>query len=160
LVYTVSPVLLAWIAPVVLGLVLAIPISVVTGWPELGKAVGRLGLLATPEEIEPPTVLRRAHELTCEWTATHPQITDALARLASDTRLRALHAKMLPATYEQRKGEYDIDLLLGLAKLADADSLEEAPALLSKREKFAILGHRVGFERLCQLMMACHDREQ
>ena len=126
-----------------LGLVLAIPISVVTGWPELGKAVGRLGLLATPEEIEPPT-----------------QITDALARLASDTRLRALHAKMLPATYEQRKGEYDIDLLLGLAKLADADSLEEAPALLSKREKFAILGHRVGFERLCQLMMACHDREQ
>ena len=143
MVYTVSPVLLAWIAPVVLGLVLAIPISVVTGWPELGKAVGRLGLLATPEEIEPPT-----------------QITDALARLASDTRLRALHAKMLPATYEQRKGEYDIDLLLGLAKLDDAASLEEAAALLSNREKLAILGNRMGFERLCQLVRACPEHEQ
>jgi len=63
---------------------------------------------------------------------------------------------MLPARPERRKGEYDVDLLLGLAKLDDADSLKEAVMLLSDREKLAILGNRTGFERFCQLVMACH----
>jgi membrane glycosyltransferase len=158
--YAVSPVFLAWMAPVVLGLVLAIPVSAVTGWQALGKAARRLGLLVTPEEIAPPAVLRRANELTCEWAATRPQVTDVLARLASDAQLRALHAMLLPTTHQRRKGEYDVDLLLGLAKLDDASSLEEASTLLSPREKLAVLGHRTGFERLCQLMLACHEQEQ
>ena len=149
--YTMSPVLLAWVAPVVLGLVLAIPVSAATGWQALGKAVRWLGLLVTPEELDPPAVLRRANELSCEWAATRPQVTDVLVYLARDAQLRALHAMMLPTTPVRRKGEYDIDLLLGLAKLDDAASLEEAAALLSHREKLAIVGHRPGFERLCQL---------
>jgi membrane glycosyltransferase len=154
--YTVSPVLLAWLAPVVLGLVLAIPVSAVTGRQELGTAVRRLGLLATPEEIDPPAVLRRTNELTCAWGTTRPQMTDVFARLAHDAQLRVQHAMMLPTTHEWRRGEYDVDLLLGLAKLDDAHSLEEAAALLSDREKLAVLENRTGFERLCQLMRAGH----
>jgi len=157
--YSVSPVLLAWMSPIVLGLVLAIPVSAITGWPALGQAVRRLGLLATPEEIKLPAVLQRANELACAWDATRPQQTDVFVRLARDAQLRALHAMMLLATPERRKGEYDVDVLLGLAKLDDADSLEEASALLSDREKLAVLGHRPGFERLCQLMMACQAQE-
>jgi len=61
---------------------------------------------------------------------------------------------MLSTTPERRKGEYDVDLLLGLAKMNDASSLEEASALLSGREKLMVLAHRAGFERLCQLVMA------
>jgi membrane glycosyltransferase len=154
--YTVSPVLLAWMSPVVLGLVLAIPVSAFTGSPALGKAAYRLGLLTTPEEIEPPAVLQRANELAHEWAAMRPQLTDALVCLANDASLRTLHAMMLSTTPERRKGEYDVDLLLGLAKLDDADSVEEAAALLSNREKLAVLGHRTGFERFCQLVTACH----
>jgi membrane glycosyltransferase len=67
---------------------------------------------------------------------------------------------MLPTRHERRKREYDVDLLLGLAKLDDADSLEEASALLSNREKLAVLGNRRGFERLCQLMMMGHHQER
>ena len=157
--YNVSPGLLAWLSPIVLGLVLAIPVSAATGWQGLGKVVRRLGLLATPEEIEPPAVVRRANELTCEWATTPPQTTDVLARLASDAQLRALHAAMVLTTHERQKGEYDVDLLVGLAKLDDADSLEEASELLSSREKLAVLGNRTGFERLCQLMVICHAQE-
>jgi membrane glycosyltransferase len=157
--YAVSPELLAWLAPVVLGLILAIPVSAVTGWQGPGKMARRLGLLATPEEIDPPAVLQRTNELTREWATTRPQITDVLARLASDAQLRALHATMVLTTHERRKGEYDVDLLLGLAKLDDADSLEEASSLLSNREKLAVLGNRTGFERLCQRIMASHDPE-
>src|SRR5215813_6137277 len=64
--YSVSPVLLAWMSPIVLGLVLAIPVSAITGWPALGQAVRRLGLLRTPEEIALPAVLQRANELASE----------------------------------------------------------------------------------------------
>jgi membrane glycosyltransferase len=155
--YAVSPVALAWMSPVILGLVLAIPVSAVTGWPALGKAVRKCGLLVTPEEIDPPAVLRRANELIGEWATIRPLVTDVFARLASDASLRTLHAMLLPPTPERRKGEHDVDVLLGLAKLDDANSLEEASALLSNREKLAVLGNRMGFERLCRLMMACHD---
>jgi membrane glycosyltransferase len=157
--YSVSPVLLAWMSPVVLGLVLAIPVSAITAWPALGKAVRWLGLLVTPEEVAPPAALQRANELAHEWAAARPPLTDALTWLAANAQLRALHAMMLPTTPERRKGEYDVDLLLGLAKLDDADSLEEATALLSEREKLAVLGDRTGFERFCQLMMPCPAQE-
>jgi membrane glycosyltransferase len=58
---------------------------------------------------------------------------------------------MLSAAAERRRGEYDVDLLLGLAKLNDAESIEAASALLSSREKLAVLGTRTGIERLSQL---------
>ena len=105
-------------------------------------------------------MLQRANALAGEWAATRPQSTEVFARLARDAQLRALHAVLLPATPERRKGEYDIDVLLGLAKLDDAESLEEAAVLLSAREKLAVLGHRTGFERFCQLVMAGQAREQ
>jgi membrane glycosyltransferase len=152
--YAVSPALLAWLTPVVFGLLLAIPVSALTGWQQLGKAVRRLGLLTTPEEVEPPTVLLRTNALTREWATTSLQMTDVLARLATDAQLRALHATMLAAAPERRKGEYDVDLLLGLAKLDDSDNLEEASLVLSNREKLAILGNRTGFERFCHLVTA------
>jgi membrane glycosyltransferase len=91
--YSVSPVILAWMSPVVLGLVLAIPVSALTGWPALGMAVHRLGLLATPEETAPPAVLQRANELACDWATTRPQLIDVFARLASDAQRRTSGAR-------------------------------------------------------------------
>jgi membrane glycosyltransferase len=157
--YAVSPVALAWMAPVVLGLVLAIPVSAITGWQSVGMAVRRLGLLWTPEEIDPPAVVQRTNELSGEWAAACPHIPEVFARLACDASLCALHATMLPTTPDRRKGEYDVDLLVGIAKLDDADSLEEAAALLSNREKLAVLANWTGLERVCQLVMARRDQE-
>jgi membrane glycosyltransferase len=157
--YAVSPSLLAWMSPVVLGLFLAIPVSAVTGRQGVGKACRRLGLLVTPEEAEPPGVLQRANDLLGEWEARSAQETEAFARLANDAQLRILHAEMLPAGNERRKGEYNIDLLLGIAKLDDADSVEEAAMLLTSREKLTVLANRNGFQRLSQLVSSCHHRE-
>jgi membrane glycosyltransferase len=155
--YAISPPFLAWLSPVVLGLALAIPLAAATGLQRYGRLLRRYGLLVTPEETEPPEVLRRTNELVQELTHRGSQISEALARLASDADLRALHAAMLPPQQARRpKGEYDVDLLVGLAKLDDADSVEEAAALLSGREKLMVLGHRVGFERLVQLVERLH----
>jgi membrane glycosyltransferase len=63
---------------------------------------------------------------------------------------------MLPPPAPRRKGEYEVDLLVGLAKLDDAESVAEASALLSTREKLMVLGHRRGFERFMRLVERQH----
>ena len=47
--YLLSPTTLLWMIPVIAGLLLAIPLSVVTADPRYGRWVRGLGLLATPE---------------------------------------------------------------------------------------------------------------
>jgi len=48
--------------PMLLPLSLAVPFTVLTGHPRAGRAVARLGLLRTPEEWRPTSVLVRAAE--------------------------------------------------------------------------------------------------
>jgi membrane glycosyltransferase len=154
--YAVSPPFLAWLSPVVLGLALAIPLSALTGLPQCGRALRCLGLLMTPEETTPPEVLRRTNELTYALARQGAPLPDAFTRLARSPGLQALHAAMLPPPAPRRKGEYEVDLLVGLAKLDDAESVAEASALLSTREKLMVLGHRRGFERFMRLVERQH----
>ncbi len=52
-----SPDVALWMAPVILGLLLSIPLAVVTSDPVLGAKFKRDGLFVTPEEGSPPSVL-------------------------------------------------------------------------------------------------------
>jgi membrane glycosyltransferase len=61
--YMVSPVLAAWMAPVILGLVLSIPLVALTSARAPGQWLRRRRIFCTPEELEPPEVLRRASAL-------------------------------------------------------------------------------------------------
>jgi membrane glycosyltransferase len=67
-----DPALLAWTAPVSLGLVFAIPLSMLTSRADLGRLARRLGLFLTPEEIAPPAVVTRAGQLRAEYAAESP----------------------------------------------------------------------------------------
>lgn len=49
-----------WMLPILLGLVLCIPVSVWTSRARYGRALAKHHILATPEEINPPPVLRLA----------------------------------------------------------------------------------------------------
>lgn len=49
----------AWGAPMIAGLILAIPFAVLTTAPALGRWTERAGVCAVPEEIAPPETLRR-----------------------------------------------------------------------------------------------------
>ncbi len=52
-----APMALAWTAPVVLGLLLAIPFAVITASPHLGKYLAAQKICATPEERDTPDLL-------------------------------------------------------------------------------------------------------
>ncbi|ACA19112.1 glycosyl transferase family 2 [Methylobacterium sp. 4-46] len=54
----VAPGLLPWLAPLLLGPLLAVPLAVLTASPRLGARMRRLRLCATPEEIAPPEEIR------------------------------------------------------------------------------------------------------
>jgi membrane glycosyltransferase len=53
----ISPTFAAWMSPILLGLVLAAPVSVWTSRSRYGRALARHHILATPEELNPPIVI-------------------------------------------------------------------------------------------------------
>ena len=59
----VSPGLALWMAPVVVGMVLAIPTVWISSARTPGRWLRRHRILCIPEELDPPPVLRRAAEL-------------------------------------------------------------------------------------------------
>lgn len=67
--YLVSPGLAAWMSPVIAGLVLSIPIVMLTSARAPGQWLRRRRIFCTPEELAPPEVLRRASVLRAQATA-------------------------------------------------------------------------------------------
>ena len=144
--FLVSPYLLAWMSPVVLGQALAIPLAVGTSSAAIGLGLRRAGLLRIPEEMTPPPVLAQAVARAQELGNAEPP--EALRRLHDDAGLRAAHEQMLPPT--RRRSDNPL-LATGLAKLDEADTIEAASALLSRGEKAAVLGSTAGMGRLMQM---------
>ncbi len=60
LAWNISPTFAAWMSPILLGLILCIPVSVWTSRARYGKALQRHNILCTPEELNPPSVLKLA----------------------------------------------------------------------------------------------------
>lgn len=128
--YAVSLPLLLWMSPVIVGLLFAVPIGALTAMPVSGR------LFVTPEEREPPPVLRRANELSASADARG---NPALLELREDPALLAFHLAQLPAPRPTRPDTVDANLAVGRAKIDASETFEEAAEHLSSREIFSIL---------------------
>lgn len=135
---SVVPSLAAWMAPALLGLVLAIPLSAASGSVRLGRLAGRLGLLRIPEEADPPRVLSRALTLQRQFAEAAAK-QNGLAALMADDEALALHLSALNPQPRPR-GQPDPHAATAEAKLRDADSFEELLGWLSAPERLAVLG--------------------
>lgn len=149
--YAVSPMLLAWMSPVVLGLLLAIPLSALGASRRCGQAMARAGLLLTPEESNPHPIIVRSRIIQAQLGRKGMPVTDPLLRIATDTDLRALHLAMLLPPRASVRGDVDVDFVVAMAKLQQADNIDDAVRFLSAREKLAILGDATGIARLVNL---------
>jgi membrane glycosyltransferase len=95
LVWSLDPQVFWWFVPVLMGLVLSIPLSVITSFDGLGGALRRAGLLLTPEEISPPGQLV---ERQARLDASPPQFRqggEAIAEAIRDPYLNAIHVSLL-----------------------------------------------------------------
>lgn len=59
--------------------------------------------------------------------------------LATHERLLVAHRSMVASESPPRRGDYDLNLLLGQAKVRDASSVEDAIASFGPGETFAVL---------------------
>jgi membrane glycosyltransferase len=138
-------------SPTILGLVLAIPISWASGQLGLGLALKHRGLLGTPEEAAAPEIARRAAALTARNAALGFDSADALASLHADPALAEAHARMLPPGRSRPRGAIDPDQTLAAAKICEAETVTEAQAWLSPKERVALLNDRALVDRLIRL---------
>jgi membrane glycosyltransferase len=150
----VSSYLALWMSPVVLGLVLAAPLASWTAGVGAGQALRRLGLLSTPEEREPPSILREVARLRAEWAALGLSEDGAVERLAADADLLAAHRAALPPPRRAGIDPVDGALLVARVKAEEAPTLDAALGALGPAEKAALLGDAQGLDRLLALHAA------
>ncbi|MBO1078996.1 glucans biosynthesis glucosyltransferase MdoH [Roseomonas haemaphysalidis] len=144
--WLVSPYLALWMSPVVLGLTLAIPLAWITAGRGIGLGLKRLGLLLVPEESATPRVLTDAVAFRRDRAGT--PLPAGPGALFQEPALLEAHRRMLPAPRRPRQDPIDPNLLVGLAKAEEAQSLDEALGGLNRAELAAVLGHADGLDRL------------
>jgi membrane glycosyltransferase len=146
--YAVSTPLLFWMSPVIAGLALAIPLAAVSAQTRAGSALRSAGLLLTTDEKTQPAILSRANTIAGSGGLTAPG--NPIAALRADPALRAAHLAMLTPPPPRAPGEVDVALVVALAKTDQAASAEQATALLTRQEIFAVLSHPHALQRLLQ----------
>jgi membrane glycosyltransferase len=147
--YAVSLPLLLWMTPVIIGLVLSIPIAMLSS--RLSRPNSRL--FRTPEESAPPAVLVRANELAS--AADEGGIAAVpLQALRDDRQLLEKHLANLPADQRRGRGQIDPHLAIARAKIEDAQSFDEAVSYLTPREIFAVLNSPHMLRAVCAMPRA------
>jgi len=137
IVWFLSPPLLAWLSPALLGLFLAVPLSRASGSERLGRWLARLALLRTPEEAETPALVARREELMREASSSPD---DGLRHLARNRESRLTHINGNLARPADRRGHPDPYAFTAEQKLKDARSLDEALAWLTAVERVEVAG--------------------
>jgi len=146
--FLISPTLLAWLAPTLLGLLLAVPMSKLSGSVMIGRFLGWFGLLRTPEEKHPPALVSRRNELA---ERAPPMPTDGLRHIARNRQARYAHISgNMPRPTESR-GHPDPHRLTAERKVLDAKTLNEALSWLAPAERVHVAGDPRLLERLAEL---------
>ncbi len=144
----IRPALALWLAPVLLGLVLAIPVSLLSGKVELGRRLRERGWFVVPEESAPPTVLRRVDELVARRAAVdvppRPELEPdyGLLQAVLDPYVNAVHLSLLRS---KKEGPPAQNARFGALR---ERLLRDGPAALQTPEKVSLLQHAPSLTRL------------
>jgi membrane glycosyltransferase len=143
-----SPALLAWVSPALLGLLLSVPLSRASGSEWLGITLSKVALLRTPEEVDLPALVARRAELIAR---AHILPDDGLKFLARNREARLAHTEgNLPRPVDP-PGRPDPNAFTAQQKLIDARSLEEALEWLTRVERVEVAGSARLLNQLAQL---------
>jgi membrane glycosyltransferase len=144
--------LLAWMAPALIGLVLALPLSAASGSAWLAKVTRYFGALTIPEEIAVPEVVQRRDAAEARLEAELEGLS--IERLLRDEEARQRHFAAVVPRPPAPRGRPDVLLMAARAKVADARNAGEALAWLTPPERLAALGDHDLFQVLVRLAAA------
>jgi membrane glycosyltransferase len=149
--FMIATSLFLWMSPTIVGLILAIPLSWLSGRLSAGLALKRLGLLMIPEETRTPAVVQRANALFVENRRLGFDDADGLLALYQDARLRQSHEAMLPPAPARRRGDIDPERVIAQAKIMDAATIHDAVHWLKPKERMVVLHDRALLDQLTRL---------
>src|SRR5215210_5071211 len=149
--FMIATSLFLWMSPTIVGLILAIPLSWLSGRLGAGLALKRLGLLMIPEETRTPPVVQRANALLVENRRLGFDDADGLLALYQDARLRQSHEAMLPPAPARRRGDIDPERVIAQAKIMDAATIHDAVHWLKPKERMVVLHDRALIDQLTRL---------
>jgi membrane glycosyltransferase len=149
--FMIATSLFLWMSPTIVGLILAIPLSWLSGRLGAGLALKRLGLLMIPEETRTPAVVDRANALLVENRRLGFDDADGLFALYQDARLRQSHEAMLPPAPARRRGDIDPERVIAQAKIMDAATIHDAVHWLKPKERMVVLHDRALIDQLTRL---------
>jgi membrane glycosyltransferase len=150
--YAVSLPLLLWMAPVVIGLLLCIPLAMLSS--KVSGPDSRL--FRTPEQAAPPQVLVRANELIKKSDGV---VTPPLQAMQDDREFLENHLANLSGEKRRDRGQIDPDLAIARAKIEDAETFDDVQRYLTARETFAVLNSSAVLRAVCAMPRAQgHER--
>lgn len=121
---SISLSLLAWMSPVIIGLLLAVPLEWLTSH-SLGGA--------------------------CQTNEAMTEKRRTLAELLTDCELCNTHLANLPPDNSRPRGKVNPILVVAQSKLDEAESLEEALDFLNEAERYTVLSNSRAFQKLTSL---------
>ena len=156
--WVLDPMLFWWFTPVLAGMVLSVPLSVLTSRRSLGLRARSLGLFLTPEETGPPAeiVSLRARMKIHELTEAEQGIQRSHAGLADavlDPYVNAIHVsllreKLLNPVYAEEGQRMGVGS--EATRLLGEKLLLEGPDKLSASERLLVLADQAVMVRLHQ----------
>lgn len=123
--------MLAWLLPAVVGMVLAVPVSQLTGSSGVGRWFRRMGVLRIPCERQPPAIVIRAQETYAAYSDVVASTPDLLA-IATNREILERHLTLV----DRAPHDDGIDPVQATAnlKIQRAGCREDAVALLTPQE--------------------------
>jgi membrane glycosyltransferase len=132
-----SPPLLIWLSPTLIGLLLAIPLSALSGNKGFAKVLRYLGLLNIEEEVIEPSIMSVRDSFERQLSEDIGTVT--IHSLVLNKANAQRHFNMVQGIPNDKRGHPNIHRLTALSKIEDADNVEEALGWLSKQEKMIVL---------------------
>ncbi|MBN9059550.1 MAG: glucans biosynthesis glucosyltransferase MdoH, partial [Rhizobiales bacterium] len=145
-----SLVLVAWMSPAILGLLLVVPVSGMTGSNTIGRFIRRIGLLRTPEEVDPPAVAIAAAAARPVYEQAVAEAPDLVA-IARDENLRAVHLALTDAVPPRPRGKIDPLEAQAIAKIEEAGTIEEAVSFMTPAERAMVMATPTLLRRLSSI---------
>jgi membrane glycosyltransferase len=145
-VWSLDPTAFWWFVPVLTGMILSIPLSVLTSRERAGAALRRMGLFITPEETQTPPEIARLHEqLSTEESfgeAMPLAPNHGLHEAVLDPYVNAIHVSLLR---EKRLNPHYAEAFAAIGAGSEQTRqlgeklLAQGPGALSRAEQIAIL---------------------
>jgi len=135
--FIISPSFFWWLSPVIAGLVLSIPLSIILSKTAIGRGARALGLFLTPEEVAPPYELKKLEQNLAECYRHLQPIGPlrgdyGMLQAVLDPYVNALHVSLLR---QKRTTEESREWFAQLRERL----LHDGPSKLTVKEKMSLL---------------------